>query len=153
MDKIRSLITEIDSLLGAGEEATRKLKATLYYYDQKMKQYATVIRNSPMAVIIYDREGFIKYLNPIFEEQSEYSRDELLGENVEIVCKSSWCSEAHKTLLKSEEKEPIWRGCLFRLNKRQQVYKVRSTLSALREEETKECHFISLEERIENDRN
>ncbi|MHA2093011.1 MAG: PAS domain S-box protein [Candidatus Hodarchaeales archaeon] len=150
MDKIKSLIKDIDGLLGAGEEATRKLKATLYFYDQQIKQYATVIKNSPMGVIIYDKEGFIKYLNPKFEEQSEYSKDELLGKNIDLICKNPWCSEAHKTLFKSKEKEPIWRGFLTRVNRENQIYKVRSTLSAIKHEDTNECHFVSLEETIKH---
>ena len=62
------------------EEHTRRRLA-----EEKVLRLKTAIEQSADAVVIFDREGLIEYVNPAFEKKTGYLQDEVKGRNPRLL--------------------------------------------------------------------
>ena len=60
------------------KEAEKKLK-------ESEERHRTLLKRLPESVVVYDMEGKTLYVNPVFEKTFGWSRDEVLGKNIDFV--------------------------------------------------------------------
>ena len=48
-------------------------------------RYRTFLESSPDPIVVYDMKGIATYVNPAFEQTFGFSRDELLGKQIDFV--------------------------------------------------------------------
>lgn len=65
----------------------KKTEATLR---QSEERYRSLLESSPDPVVVYDMQGHATYVNPAFEQTFGFSRDELLGRQIDFVPEKNW---------------------------------------------------------------
>ena len=74
------------------------------------------LQQSPMSVIITDREGTIEYVNPEFAKVTGYTTEEAIGQNPRILKSGRMPPELYEELWQTITAGGVWRGEL--LNKK-----------------------------------
>jgi PAS domain S-box-containing protein len=82
LEKAR-LITDARRQLTELEKTEQNLR-------QSEQRYRSLLESSPDPVVVYDMQGFATYVNPAFEQTFGYSRDELLGKQIDFVPAEAW---------------------------------------------------------------
>ena len=77
------LITDARRELTEREKTEKNLR-------QSEQRYRSLLESSPDPVVVYDMQGFATYVNPAFEQTFGFSREELLGKQIDFVPEESW---------------------------------------------------------------
>ncbi|MFW6012371.1 MAG: PAS domain S-box protein [bacterium] len=103
------------------------------------------IEQSAEAVVITDTEGSVQYVNPAFEEQTGYTRDEALGRNSRILKSGeedeAFYQEMWQTLLAGR----TWQGRMVNRRKDGTLYTEQATISPVRDASGQIVNFVSVE--------
>lgn len=91
-----------------------------------------------------DRKGVIAYVNDLFCEISEYSREELIGKNHNIICHPDMPKEAFEDLWNTISSGKTWRGVIKNRKKNGGTYHVNSTVIPLLDEQGKIVEYIAI---------
>ncbi len=92
--------------------------------EDEFKKFAAVIEQAAEEVIITDAKGNIQYVNPRFEKNTGFTKDEVLGKSPKIL-KSGFCDDLfYKNIWMSVLEKKIWKGKLINRAKdgRQIIY-------------------------------
>lgn len=95
-------------------------------------------------VAITDVHGRICYANQKFCELSQYTLQELIGEDHRILNSGTHSREFMKTMWRTIGQGGVWRGCFCNRAKDGSLYWVQSTIVPLLSELEKPTHYISM---------
>lgn len=106
------------------------------------------IEQSAEAVVITDTDGTVQYVNPAFEEQTGYARDEALGRNPRILKSGeqdeTFYQEMWQTLLAGR----TWNGRMVNRRKDGTLYTEQATISPVRDASGQIVNYVSVERDI-----
>ena len=94
----------------------RKKENEIFHYQNEAQKYLDVI-NKVAMVSIFDHEGNFTYVNDFFMEVSQYTEDELLGNNFQIISHPDMSKKIFNDQWKSLENGKNWKGKLKHLSK------------------------------------
>ena len=142
----RELVKVRDSLhdclrLHAGDGETA-------FCEVRCQQYAYVVENAPVSVIITDDKGLIEYVNPKFEEVSGYRLDEVIGKNPSIINSGKTPPEEYSRLWKTILAGKQWTGEFHNRRKNGELYWESAVISGITDEQGQVIHFIAIKEDI-----
>jgi len=101
------------------------------------------------AVVITDRDGTIKWLNPAFERLSGYSSQEALGKNPRALVKSGKEKKAlYQEMWDAILSGRIWRGELINKRKAGEFYTEEMTITPVKDESGRIQSFIAIKNDI-----
>ncbi len=106
-------------LISFGEDVTEHRLA-----EKKLKKFAAVIEQAAEEVIITDAKGNIQYVNPRFEKNTGFTKEEVFGKTPKIL-KSGFCDDLfYKNIWLSVLEKKIWKGKIVNKSKdgRQLIY-------------------------------
>jgi PAS domain S-box-containing protein len=78
--------------------------------DEEHRRLITVIEQAATAVIITDRRGRIEYVNPEFGQVSGFSREEVIGYNLDIFRNEKQSEEFYQEIRDTLSAGKIWAG-------------------------------------------
>lgn len=81
-----------------------------YIQNQEIRKLLMTIRQSPVVTVITDLDGNIEYINPAFEEVTQYNYDEVIGKNPRILKSGNTDPEKYKEMWRSITHGMAWRG-------------------------------------------
>ncbi|MGB8516352.1 MAG: PAS domain S-box protein [Gallionella sp.] len=96
------------------------------------------------AVSITDAQGKIIYANGKFRELTQYSEDELLGQDHRIINSGTHPPEYFKTMWQTISRGDIWHGEIQNRSKHGDLYWVESTIVPFMDEEDKPLRYVSI---------
>lgn len=106
------------------------------------------IRQSPVSVVITNKEGNIEYVNPKFEQVTGFSFEEVIGENPRILNGGKNPPDLYEqmwlTILKGEE----WRGEFQNRRKDGSFYWELASISPVKNKDGEISHFVAVKEDI-----
>jgi PAS domain S-box-containing protein len=116
--------------------------------EDSLRTLSQAIEQTPMAVVITDREGTIEYVNPHFTKITGYSAEEAVGKNPRIL-KSDWHTpkfyrELRRTILAGGE----WHGEFHNMRKNGEIYLEDASISPVKNDAGEITHFIGVKEDI-----
>jgi len=150
---------EIESLVFTLEDVTKQVHTTLKLEEAKAieKENTRILRNALIElsekqftidqhaiVSITNLAGMIVYANEKFCKISQYSREELIGNNHRIVNSGFHSKDFFKDMYKSLKLGKVWKGEIRNKKKNGEYYWVATTIATLTNEEGKISYYFSI---------
>ncbi|HEY9594822.1 MAG TPA: PAS domain S-box protein, partial [Spirochaetia bacterium] len=133
----------VQFFIGIGVDITARKNA-----ERELMKLSHAVENSPVSVLITDRNGAIEYANPKALALTGYSREELIGKNPRILSTGAQSREYYarmwSTLLAGED----WRGNFLNCKKNGDVYYEQASISPVRDSLGEISHFVAIKEDV-----
>ena len=120
---------------------------------EKIQIFSTVIQQSPMSIIITDREGTIEFVNPKFSENTGYTFEEAVGNNPRILKSGEHTDEFYQQLWQTITQGKIWKGEICNRTRDGQIFWENATIGPIFNETGEIIHFVGLKEDITQRKN
>lgn len=124
----------------------QKLNRSLVYEIDKrsmvegeIKLFVDVIEQSPQCVVIFEKNGIVKYANKAFTELSGYTKGELTGINI---IKTPNPILPEDSLVKHIRGVKTWTGEIYNTKKTGELYYLDVTISKLKNNEGKTTYIV-----------
>lgn len=125
------------------EEVVKRKKA-----EKDVCNLSQAVEQSPASVIITDKNGIIKYVNPKFTSVTGYSRENVIGETPGILKSGEKSSEEYKELWETITSGKEWRGEFHNKRKDGQLFWEYASISPIIDKDGTITHFLSVKEDI-----
>ncbi len=145
LDMSFSRITYNDqpAILGVGIDISGRKKNL-----ETIKKLTAAIEQSPIMILITDKEGNIEYTNPAFSQITGYSPEEVLNNNPRMLSSGQESIHIYKGLWGTILKGNIWRGELLNKKKNGDLYWESLVISPILSENNEITHFVAVMEDI-----
>lgn len=116
-------------------------------HEHRIRLLSRSVDQSPVAIIITDKEGIIEYVNPAFTEISGYSYDEAIGQNPRILKSGETTNEIYNELWTALRSGKTWLGELQNKKASGSFYWVNIAISPIYENNVL-TNFVAVSEDI-----
>ncbi len=135
-----ALLRMMADIIGAAQRRT-EAEGELLILSQAVGQ-------SPVAVVITDRNGDVEYVNPTFTRITGYELGEVRGQNPRILKSGLTPDETYKGLWSQLIAGEVWTGEFVNRRKDGMPYWARATISAMRTPAGEITHFVGVQEDV-----
>lgn len=116
--------------------------------EDRVRILSSAVQQSPVSVVITDREGKIQYVNPKFEQITGYTSAEAIGRDLGFTQLDQSNAEAMAMLRARINDGTEWRGEFCSIRRDGQVFWENVSISPLRNDHAEITHFIIIKEDI-----
>jgi len=116
--------------------------------EQERARLATVVEQAAEGIIIADRQGTIKYVNPAFERASGYSAEEAIGRTPDFLESGEHDEALFRELWHTIERGGAWSGRIVSKRKDGTLYHVESTISPIRDAAGMTTGYVTLRRNV-----
>ncbi|MBA4411452.1 MAG: PAS domain S-box protein [Bacteroidota bacterium] len=134
---------DIQGILGNYHDISERILAEKYF-----DLLSRAIEQSPVTVVITDKEGNIEYANPKFTEVTGYSLDEVEGKNSRILQSGLLSKEFYEELWKTILSGMNWYGELHNRKKNGDTYLESVVISPIVDSNGDIAYFLAIKEDI-----
>lgn len=106
------------------------------------------IEQSPVSIVITNKNGLIEYVNPKFSELTGYSFEEAIGKNPNILKADYYNDEFYKGLWVTISSGDEWRGEFCNKKKNGEIFWENSSISPIKDNNGEITHYIAVKEDI-----
>jgi len=141
---------DIDQFLGVLNKTIEKLKLAkeITKSNNLLNQYKNITDKSSIISVI-DTNGVITYVNDLFCEISQYTKEELIGSDYHSLLKYQQPKEIHDeiwdTILNKKE---IWQGVVKFISRYGDLYYLKTTIKPILDENGEIIEYIALRDDI-----
>ncbi len=146
-NRTRELI-EINETLTARNRDLDREKTERRHAREEMKQLAEAVKNSPVSIVITDREGTIEYVNPKFSELTLYSPEEAIGQNPRILNAGLQSNLHFKEMWDTIMAVQDWHGEFCNRKKNGELFWELASISPILDDNGNIRHFVAVKEDI-----
>jgi diguanylate cyclase (GGDEF)-like protein/PAS domain S-box-containing protein len=111
--------------------------------EEKSRILSSVVEQTDDSVVITDRSGAIEYVNPAFEKQTGYSKQEAIGQTPRIVKSGEQGAIFYQHLWETISTGRVFRGVLINRRKDGSLYYEEKTITPLKNENGIITHYVS----------
>jgi PAS domain S-box-containing protein len=149
-DNDNDLITELNLVRDALENSQSQLADTddKGMSETRYQNYAYVVENAPISVVITDARGLVTFVNPKFEEVSGYKFHEVVGKNPNILNSGETPEETYDDLWKTIIAGKQWSGVFHNRRKDGSLFWERAIITGVKNAQGEISHFIAIKEDI-----
>ncbi len=108
------------------------------------KWLATAVKQAAEAIVIADKDGNTKYVNPAFERISGYSREEVAGKKLSPLACPDYNEAFQRQLWNTLTRGEVWNGRLVSSKKDGTVYFEDTTVAPVRDDHDEISNFVSV---------
>lgn len=116
--------------------------------DDQLRQLAQAVEQSTGSIIITDVEGCIVYVNQAFQQNSGYSKDDVIGRKPRFLRSAQSDPSVHAELWAALSEGRSWKGEFSNRRKDGSEYIEFAIINPIRNEEGTVSHFVSVQEDI-----
>jgi len=116
--------------------------------EAELQQLSRAVEQSPVSIMITNAAGNIEYVNPSFYHITEYSQDDVIGENPRFLRSDQTSEDTYADLWGTISKGGIWRGVFQNRKKNGDFFWLSSTVCPVRDQDGEITHYISISEDI-----
>ncbi len=113
-----------------------------------VKKLSTVVEQSPVTIVITDKEGNIEYVNPSFSEVTGYSEAEAIGQNPRILNSGKLPKEFYKELWDTILEGKKWHGEFSNVKKNGEEFWENASIAPITDQTGKIVNFVAVKEDI-----
>jgi PAS domain S-box-containing protein len=114
----------------------------------ELSKLSEAVEQSPVTVMITDKNGTIEYVNPRFSEASGYSAKEAIGQNPRIVKSGNHPNPFYKDLWDTILSGRTWRGQILNRKKNDEEFWESTSISAINNDQGEITHFVAVKQDI-----
>jgi PAS domain S-box-containing protein len=116
--------------------------------NEEMRILSLAVEQSPISILITNRDGVIEYVNPQLKKITGYSREELIGKNPKILSSGFHDKEFYKQMWSELSKGRQWR-CVFHNKKKDgSIYYESALISPIINDKGEITNFLGIKEDI-----
>ncbi|WNS46280.1 PAS domain S-box protein [Paenibacillus sp. MMS20-IR301] len=127
---------------------TRKLLETEREYSEKLKLYMDVVEQSPLSIVITDKDTRIEYINPYFTEVTGYTLEEVVGKTPGILKSNKTSRETYRNLWETLKLEGKWQGEFINRKKSGEEYTEAVIISSITNDNGETTHYVGIKENV-----
>ena len=121
---------------------------TLGQQERDMHRLSQAVEQSPVSVVITDRDGVIEYANPRFCESTGYTREELIGATPARIKSGLTPTQTYDEMWQTIAAGRRWQGELHNRNKAGDLYWENVTISPILDETGRTLQYLGIKEDI-----
>ncbi|MEX0381869.1 EAL domain-containing protein [Spiribacter sp. 1M153] len=114
--------------------------------DHEIHKLMQVAHLNPAPIAITDAQGGIEYVNPAFEHNSGYRRDELLGDTLTCIKSGNTPDAVNREIWETVEAGGIWTGELESRRKDGEPYREYTLIAPLENEDRAIANYIAIKQ-------
>jgi PAS domain S-box-containing protein len=114
----------------------------------ELRKLSQATENSPVSVVVTDKNGTIEYVNPTFSEITGYSADEAIGRNPSVLKSGDLPDSYYKELWDTILSGKVWKGEFKNKRKNGEKFWESASISPIKNEEGEITHFVAVKEDI-----
>jgi len=130
------------------EEEIRKLNEDLEKRVEQrtaeLRKLSETVEQSPVMVVISDKNGTIDYVNPRFSEVTGYSAKEAIGQNPRILKSGNLPHSVYQDLWDTILSGRTWRGEFLNRKKNGEEFWESASVSSINNDEDEITHFVAV---------
>ncbi|MBK9578452.1 MAG: response regulator [Fibrobacterota bacterium] len=130
-------------LLLAFHDVSERMK-----FEETIQKLSTALEQSPMAMVITDRDSRIEYVNPAFTQTTGYGLGELLGQNPSILQSGQTPWKVYEDLWATLHAGRVWRGEFINRKKNGEVFWEQATIAPIRQQGGKFGGYVAIKEDV-----
>ncbi|MFC2114586.1 PAS domain S-box protein [Bacteroidota bacterium] len=115
---------------------------------QERIKFLSAIEQSSVAVVITDLDGKIEFVNPQFCEITQYSKEEVIGHNPNILNSGFNSREVYDELWKTITAGGVWKGEFLNKRKNGDMFWEFATIAPVKNESGEVTNYIGVKEDI-----
>jgi PAS domain S-box-containing protein len=112
--------------------------------EEARRRLSTAMEQAAEAIVITDAQGAIVYVNPAFEKNSGYTRQEATGQNPRFLKSGKHDAGFYKQLWGTLTRGEVWHGRFINKRKDGALYEEETTISPVRDTAGRIVNFIAL---------
>jgi len=116
--------------------------------EQQVRLLSRAVEQSPVSIVLTDREGTIEYVNPCFEKVTGYAAAEVIGQNPRILRSGETPPEAYKVLWETILAGREWRGEFHNRKKNGELYWESALIAPVTDSDGAITHLLAVKEDI-----
>ena len=105
---------------------------------------SNVFENAHDGILVCDANAKIVDVNPMFEEISGYTKEDVLGHNPKILASGRQTQIFYEDMWVSINKNGFWSGELWNRRKNGELYAIQSNISTIKDDQGHITHYISI---------
>jgi PAS domain S-box-containing protein len=130
-------------VLSISRDVTERKRA-----DEASRKLSRAVEQSPVSIVITDRDGKIEYANPRFSQVTGYSVDEVRGQNPRIFKSGETSPQEYEALWHAISTGQEWRGEFHNRRKNGELYWESASISPVIDASGVITHFVAVKEDI-----
>lgn len=111
--------------------------------EEELKKLSNAVEQTADHVFITDKEGIIEYVNPSFERNTGYTKEEAIGKTPRILKSGKHPPEFYEKLWETILKGQVFRAVFVNRRKDGSLYYEEKTITPLRDRQGRITHFVS----------
>mgnify|MGYP000885592101 CR=1 FL=1 len=116
--------------------------------EQQLRLLSRSVEQSPVSIVITDKQGNIEYVNSAFSEITGYTREEAIGQNPKILKSGHHENEHYKKLWGNILQGKDWKGEILNKTKSGKLIWEDVNISPVTDEYGAISHFVAIKEDI-----
>lgn len=116
--------------------------------EKTLRKLSTAVEQNPAAIVITDSSGAIEYANPKFYTMTEYTSEEVLGQNPRFLKAGTQTAEHYGNLWKTITAGREWQGEFHNRSKRGRLFWEMAYISPIKDASGAITHFVGVKEDI-----
>ncbi|MDP2832007.1 MAG: PAS domain S-box protein [Pseudomonadota bacterium] len=129
--------------LSSGEDISERKRV-----EEQLRKLAQAVEQSPESIVITDLAGRIEYVNEAFQENSGYSREEILGQNPHILHSGKTPPATYEALWAALTQGHPWKGEFINRRRDGSEYTEFAIITPLRQADGRISHYVAVKEDI-----
>ncbi|MFW5701470.1 MAG: PAS domain S-box protein [Bacteroidota bacterium] len=106
------------------------------------------IHQSPVSIVITNKNGNIEYVNPRFSEVTGYTAEEAIGNNPSILKSGKMTSEEYASMWQTINSGRVWSGLICNKKKNGELFWEFASISPIINSEGETTHYLAIKEDI-----
>ncbi|MBI5687673.1 MAG: PAS domain S-box protein [Verrucomicrobia bacterium] len=112
--------------------------------EEAQSRLVTAVEQSAEAIMITDAQGTMLYVNPAFERNSGYSRQEALGQNPRLIKSGKHDAAFYQQMWETLARGDVWHGHFTNKKKDGTLYEEEATISPVRDATGRIVNYVGI---------
>ena len=118
---------------------------------EEQARLVTAVEHAAESIIVTDPEGIIEYVNPAFEKITGYSRQEVIGRNIDLVDSGQHNRTFLSSIIDTLQRGEIWQGRTVNKRKYSTLYETEATVSPIKNKIGEITNYVSLQRDVSHE--